>query len=181
VKQKATQSLLASMNEETNMKTTTTKSGIGRRRGAKKKKSLKTSLVVSLVTFCVTFFIIMGVYLARMSSSDQIRATSEILKDAPFVEKTAKFLKKRHKQDVGRHGHAIDDEIETSQSKKDKKLELILRSEVHLIDIQLYNVMPSKTRPGGYVGAKATFCKLDWDLHKNNPPNYPMFRFLVSS
>jgi hypothetical protein len=172
----------AQMNEnEPTMKATTTKSGIGRRRGAKKKKSLKTSLIVALVAFCVTFFMIMGVYLASMSSR-RARKTSEILKDMPFVDKTKKMLKHGHRNDDDGGRIKSEAEIQSDVMKllNDEKLGPILRSEVHLFDIDLAQLAPSRTSPGGYVGAKAMFCKLDWDLHKYNPPKYPMFRFVVA-
>ena len=185
------------MNEnETIMKTTTKNSGIGRRRGAKNKKSIQTSLLVALVAFCVTFFVIIGIYLGNYSSRQEIHATTEVIKDIPFVDATRNYLKKRHsKRDAdvlreaakNRLGKAkklenraaieVDREDNETIATKHDKYHPILRAEVHLIDLDLSRLKSSKS--GDYTGAKGKFCKLDWNLHKHNPPKYPMFRFLV--
>ncbi|KAL3781698.1 hypothetical protein HJC23_009916 [Cyclotella cryptica] len=161
------------MEGEQIMKATTKKSGIGRRRGASQRKSLQTSLLVSVVAFCVTCFVILGVYLSFMSRSRQVQlqVTSKMYEDAPFIDSTRNFLKKRHE-------HDIEKEIQVDP---DETWGPILRAEVHLFDLALGRFGPSSTRPGGYDGVKAKFCKLKWDLHKNDPPKYPMFRFLVSA
>ena len=173
------------MNEnEMTMKATTKKSGIGRRRGARKNKSIQTSLIVSLVTFCVTLLIIIGVLLGSKSSRQtQIRTTTEILKDMPFVDETKKYLKKRHSRDIETKAIEFDRGDLLSAARKagnDDKFGPILRSELHLFDINVAKFAPSDKRASGYVGVKASFCKLNWDLYKNNPPKYPMFRFLVT-
>eukprot|EP00956_Cyclotella_meneghiniana_P008223 scaffold10954_cov74-Cyclotella_meneghiniana.AAC.2 len=178
------------------MKTATKNSGIGRRRGAKNKKSIQTSLLVALVAFCVTFFVIIGIYLSNYSSPQEIHATTEVLKDIPLVDATRKYLKKKHtKRDVdvlreaainrlgkakkmGNNGAAeVDRENNETIATKHDKYYPILRSEVHLIDLDLSRLTAGKS--GKYAGAKGKFCKLDWNLHKYNPPKYPMFRFLV--
>ena len=173
------------MNEnEITMKATTKKSGIGRRRGARKNKSIQTSLIVSLVTFCVTLLVIIGFYLGSLSSrQNQIRTTTEILKDMPFVDKTKTYLKKRHNRDIETETIEFDEGEFRNKSKKaagNDKFGPILRSELHLFDINVSKVASSDKRASGYVGVKANFCKLNWDIYKNNPPKYPMFRFLVS-
>ena len=51
---------------------------------------------------------------------------------------------------------------------------------VHLVGIDAFGM----TNDGGgakYQGVKASFCKLDWEQYKANPPLLPMFRVLVSS
>jgi hypothetical protein len=177
------------MNEDsssTTMKSTTKKSGIGRRRGASKKQSLQTSLLVSIVAFSVTFLIVIGCYLGHMSRKTQIDASMEMLKDMPFVDRTKKYLKKRHARDSADAGQTKpkstrgDVKSRIDQYVNDVKLGPILKSQVHLFDVDLSRLKPSSSSPGGYTGAKALFCKLNWDLHKYDPPKYPMFRFLVS-
>lgn len=161
------------MDGEEKMKATAKTSGIGRRRGASKKKSLQTSVLVSVVAFCVTCFVILGLYLNFMSPSQQVQlqVTNKIYEDAPFIHSTRNFLKKRHEHDF---------EKETPYD-ADETWGPILRAEVHLFDLALGKFGPSSTKPGGYDGVRAKFCKLKWGLHKNDPPKYPMFRFLVSS
>ena len=171
------------MNVDETMKTTTKKSGIGRRRGASKKASLQTSLIVALVSFCVTFFVTLGIYLSTMSSRrDQVRTADKVYEDAPLFDATKQFLKKRHKhaRDGKRQEHRADDQKEIEFDPEDTKFGPILRGEVHLFDLSMGRLSPSSSNPVGYEGVKAKFCKLDWDLHKYNPPKYPMFRFLVS-
>lgn len=49
---------------------------------------------------------------------------------------------------------------------------------VHLVGIDAFGM----TNDGGgakYQGVKASFCKLDWEQYKANPPLLPMFRVLV--
>lgn len=168
------------------MKSTTKKSGIGRRRGASKKQSLQASLLVSLAAFSVTLLIIIGCYLGHMSRKSQVDASMELLRDVPLVDRTKKYLKKQHSRDnnsrFGGQAKSTHSEIKrrTDEYMKDDKLGPILKSQVHLFDIDLSRLKPSSSSPRGYTGAKALYCKLNWDLHKYDPPKYPMFRFLVA-
>ena len=73
----------------------------------------------------------------------------------------------------------------------------ILRADLHLVAIDTaasnFGIMSSNDEPAkhkgyddegaarpNYQGVRASFCKLDWDRYKRDPPSLPMFKFLVS-
>eukprot|EP00531_Pseudo-nitzschia_arenysensis_P003996 CAMPEP_0116126888 /NCGR_PEP_ID=MMETSP0329-20121206/6561_1 /TAXON_ID=697910 /ORGANISM="Pseudo-nitzschia arenysensis, Strain B593" /LENGTH=489 /DNA_ID=CAMNT_0003620979 /DNA_START=72 /DNA_END=1538 /DNA_ORIENTATION=+ len=61
--------------------------------------------------------------------------------------------------------------------KRAEVLEGILNGSVNLVDIANDNVRPSTD--GSYEGLDGKFCKLNFAVHKSDPSNHPMFRFMV--
>ena len=65
-------------------------------------------------------------------------------------------------------------------SKEFHKWGAIMRADMTLVGVNAFGM----TNDGGgakYQGVEASFCKLDWEQYKANPPLLPMFRVLVSS
>ena len=128
-------------------------SGIGRRRGA----SAATKTVTTSILVAVVCFIIVSALLIILS------------REVPSVKHNVVATKIEKEAGVG--------SIRKSQKKHDGMLGEIMRADVHLVEIDVSNMISTKD---GYAEVKAIFCKLDWDAYKNNPPSFPMFRFLVS-
>ena len=72
------------------------------------------------------------------------------------------------------------DKVDERKSKEFHRWGVIMRGDMHLDGIDAFGM----TNDGGgakYQGVKASFCKLEWEQYKANPPLLPMFRVLVSS
>jgi hypothetical protein len=70
--------------------------------------------------------------------------------------------------------------IEKESLEDDINMQRILNAEVHLIDLRLD--LPALRRDLSnepYAGIYASFCTVDWSLHKANPNRYPMFIDLI--
>lgn len=182
-----------------------------RRGAGNKKSAKMSITVGASVFFLVLLVIIVGFKMSFIASSVQTTGLSDKIREEQGIhfvedenkggweEQTRSFLKKRHGGQGGhkheRHERAPprehllrSHEHERAEAKggvaspqeAEDKWGPILRGEVHLIDIIVKN-FDGSSNSVGYEGVKAQFCKLNWDLHKNDPPSYPMFRFLVSS
>jgi len=61
----------------------------------------------------------------------------------------------------------------------EEKLDLVIAGRVHLINLHVsdhHNLADTSSYEGAIT---ASFCQLDWSLHKNDPSSYAMFRALV--
>ena len=158
----------------------TARSGIGRRRGSSAgKKSPLTSLAVAAVSFAITFIIVLVV--GYRSFTPSTSSTNVGIRTRAY---------KTH--DANLDASEKDKEIDESVSKQFGKWAGILKADLNLVGIQTYGMINAsdskknaKKKRGapsvqGYEGVKASFCKLDWERYKKDPPSYPMFRMLVS-
>jgi len=137
-----------------------TRSGIGRRRGAGAGgKPPQVSVIVIVVSFALTFigiFFFLG-YMTFSSSS------------------TPKNIQ------------GLEDRGLEIMSKEFGKMAAIIRGDMHLVSISTFGMVSNeesidKTDNGvKYQGVHGSFCKLDWEQYKNDPPSLPMFKFLVSA
>jgi len=62
----------------------------------------------------------------------------------------------------------------------EKILDGILDASIHLVGLSKSNKL-KYSADGSYNGVIAEFCKLDFQLHKDDPSKYPMFRFIVQN
>ena len=61
-----------------------------------------------------------------------------------------------------------------------EKIDLILSASVHLVSVRA----PRQARngkKGSYEGVEGTFCRLDWEKHKNDPSSCEFLGRIVSS
>mmetsp|Transcript_33824 Transcript_33824/g.60837 ORF Transcript_33824/g.60837 Transcript_33824/m.60837 type:complete len:475 (+) Transcript_33824:135-1559(+) len=152
-----------------------TRPGIGRRRGAAAgSKSPKISIIVVVVSFSLTFFVILIFgYVISLSSTTQTIQGDDLSKGAPHVPPIALVEKA--------------DDADELMSKEFRKWGAIIKADLHLVAIDAFGMLSlehakKKNNHGArYQGVKASFCKLDWDQYKSDPPSLPMFKFLVSA
>ena len=152
-----------------------TRPGIGRRRGAAAgSKSPKISIIVVVVSFSLTFFVILIFgYVISLSSTTQTIQGHDLSKGAP-----------NHVPPIVSEEKA--DEADELMSKEFRKWGAIIKADLHLVAIDAFGMLSlehakKKNNHGArYQGVKASFCKLDWDQYKKDPPSLPMFKFLVS-
>lgn len=69
----------------------------------------------------------------------------------------------------------ISDAYSSANSKKE--LQDILNGSLNLVSIE---GSPDKSTDGSYDSVIGSFCKLNFSVHKKDPSNHPMFRFLVA-
>lgn len=119
------------------------------------------SVIVCAVAFSFTLFIIL-ICLGYLSLSslfvNTTKQTIDIKNASPAV--------------VAQMGNELDAEI----SNKFREWGAIIRAESNLISISTSGM---QIRNGMYHGVKASFCKIDWEQYKKDPPSLPMFKFLV--
>jgi len=60
------------------------------------------------------------------------------------------------------------------------KIDPILKATFHLVDIHISKLVTKKSSPAYYDGIEAEFCAVDWNLYKNHPWKYPVYRDVVS-
>lgn len=71
-----------------------------------------------------------------------------------------------------------DDESKKPIPKEFRDIEDIVRANLHLVSIQTDGIV-SNSGSSGYHGVTGSFCKLNWNKYKKDPPSLPMFRMLV--
>lgn len=136
-------------------------SGIGRRRGASSSSASK-NVSISAIVFAGSFILVsvlLFIISHNLSVANQDTSSSYI--DAPSSR--GSIRKSQNNINVPFY---------------DGEWGEIMRGEVNLVEIDVHRMRD--TTDGYYKGAKAIFCKLDWDAYKKDPPSLPMFRFLVS-
>lgn len=138
-------------------------SGIGRRRGAAaSKKSPVTSFVVVIISFVISCFFILAFHSYYNISSSQPQAIGKTpLTDATQIELSGK-------------GGVTDESL----SEEFHGIAGIVHAEMHLVSIDAVRIV-STGDSRSYRGVTGSFCKLDWDQYKKDPPSLPMFRMLV--
>ena len=58
-------------------------------------------------------------------------------------------------------------------------MELIKRAELHLVDIHIRSASFSDDTKNKPYTVSASFCHVDWKLHKDDPSSVPMFKYIV--
>lgn len=155
-------------------------SGIGRRRGAATgNKTRLTSIIVIAASFTFTLLIILFIRYASLFSVTSPTNGEYVVKD------------------VSSTNNAINSDTSDNEefmSKQFGKWAGIIRADLHLVGIETFGMADASAdskkffrkekinNNSGprYKGVKASFCKLDWDKYKKDPPSFPMFRMLVS-
>jgi len=142
--------------------------GIGRRRGqAATTTNVRTSILVTVGAFVLitASALLFSLSVNFLSSIKDSNAITYYEKDAPPVVSAVGIRNPQNNLRNNNGPSSLDED------------ELILRGELHLVEIDAN--MVKTTKDGYYKGAKAIFCKLDWDAYKKDPPSLPMFRFLL--
>lgn len=152
-------------------------SGIGRRRGAATgNKTRLTSIIVIAASFTFTLLIILFIrYASLFSVTSPTNGAQEVFSTNNAI-------------------NSDTSENEEFMSKQFGKWAGIIRADLHLVGIETFGMTDASAdskkffrkekinNNSGprYKGVKASFCKLDWDKYKKDPPSFPMFRMLVS-
>ena len=151
-------------------------SGIGRRRGAAAtgNKTSLTSIIVIAASFTFTLLIILFIRYAVPPPTN------------------GEYVGKDKSQTVLSTNNAINSDTSDNEefmSKQFGKWAGIIRADLHLVGIETFGMADASAdskkffRKGKlnnnsgsrYKGVKASFCKLDWDQYKKDPPSFPMF------
>ena len=160
----------------------TSRTGIGRRRGATaSSKSPSTSVIVAVVSFSVTSCVILlSLMCMSMPSSTTPRGSSS--EPAPF---SLKVMRKGGASRFGQLTTKAFEEIgkvpgQRGGGNDGDKFARIVNAELDLVAIDTDDIAPTHSEHGSkYRGVSATFCKLHWDKYKRDPPSLPMFKMLV--
>jgi len=105
---------------------------------------------------------------ATVGAMLQDEHVDDVYKDAPILSGSNISIKKA-------------DETDELTSKQFRKWGAIIRGDMHLVSIDAYGMESDNKSGAKYRGVEASFCKLDWDQYKKDPPSLPMFKFLVSA
>ena len=148
------------------MKSSSNVDGIGRRRGqSSTTKNVSTSILIAVGAFVLVSALLFILSVNLSSIKDNDATTYE--KDAPPASTGS----------IRNFQNKLRNNEPSSNADEFPIWGEIMRGEVHLVNIDASGI---RTTKDGYIGAKAVFCKLDWDAYKKDPPSLPMFRFLVS-
>jgi hypothetical protein len=100
-----------------------------------------------------------------------------------FPEKPQRFRGQSTERGDGKH-RVLDESFPTT----DPAWQDVLNARIHLIELrfvpaehEVAQQMNGNTNEVNYAGVYGIFCKLDWNLHKQDPSTYPMFRDLISN
>lgn len=143
-------------------------SGIGRRRGAaSKKKSPFISIIVATSSFLLTFLFILSYGSYNNFSSSSLPGKNHLDVDSPTESSEKDDDDNNNVEESNKH-----------IPKEFRDVEDIVRANLHLVSIQTDGIA-SISGSSGYHGVTGSFCKLNWNKYKKDPPSLSMFRLLV--
>jgi hypothetical protein len=71
-----------------------------------------------------------------------------------------------------------DDESDEPIPEEFRDIADIVQAKLHLVSIETDDMVLNSVSDG-YHGVMGSFCRLDWNKYKKDPPSLPMFRMLV--
>jgi len=142
-------------------------------KGNSGKASRKKQLHRLTVVIFICSLVILVVELTGFRRNSSISDTETETENPNARARGPSALRQRHKnpRPVIKDSRHLSDE---------EKLELILSARVHLKDISIQSRTALTQEEPNYGGVVGHFCSLNWNLHKEDPSKYPMFRDLVS-